>query len=190
MGRLASASDFEDNGVMYTNYRRYQFFAERAAVIHEAFPTGKILIAGCGWGFLVDELVKLGRDAFGFDASPYATARSVEVLGPTISSRVFSASVLVRAQMTSTKASIGFSGAQKVPLLVTEDLLPVLTNAEITTALTECRRIATNLLHVVTPGDPADPSKLAGLNWKPVATWKTTVAPDAVMNAEAGNRIV
>jgi len=69
MGLLASWEDFE-NGGLYSRYRRYPFFATRAEYL-DKYP-GTILVVGCGWGFLVDELRKRGREAWGVDLSDYA----------------------------------------------------------------------------------------------------------------------
>ena len=66
MGRIASIEDFEQGG-LYTSYTRYPFFKERATNLKGRITTGKVLIVGCGWGYLVDELVKLGKKVIALD---------------------------------------------------------------------------------------------------------------------------
>ena len=189
--RLASASDFE-SGALYgpPGYRRYPFFAERADLILNLYGAGgKVLVVGCGWGFLVDELLTRGYDAWGLDGSSYAIAKAAEVLPAASAQRVLLADTTNRQQVVAVRAAAGVVGNQRFKLIVTEDVLPVLSDAEVAVAVAECRRVATNVLHIVTPGDPTDPSKLAGLNWKSIETWASLVAPDTLLNAE-GNRIV
>lgn len=185
--RLASAADFEGGG-LYTQYHRYPFFAERAAELSRRFQNGKILIAGCGWGYLVEDALAAGFDAWGCDASAYAVAKSQEVLAAPARSRIIQADITVRSQLTTLRSTAGLTGAQRFRAVVTEDVLPVLTDAEITAALIELRRIAIAgaVLHIVTPGDPADPAKFAPLNWKPIETWRALCAPDLVLDAETG----
>src|ERR1044072_3702490 len=93
MSRLASQTDFfasydaqgvkiPGTGVMYDNYQRFPFFAERANIIASRFATniGKIVVFGCGFGYLVDELVQRGYDAWGLDGADYARNKAAEVL--------------------------------------------------------------------------------------------------------------
>lgn len=184
--RLATATDFE-GGALYSNYHRYPFFADRAdSLVARYGTTGKWLIGGCGWGFLVDELITRGVDAWGVDASSYCLTKAVANLVSGRASKILQADITSRTSLATAKTATGLSGSTKFRIMVTEDVLPVLTDAEITSALTECRRIATNVFHICTPGDPADPAKNPVLNWKSASAWKTLVAPDLFMNAETG----
>ena len=45
---------------------------------------GAVLIVGCAYGFLIEELVKLGIDAYGMDISPFAIGQAT----PEIQSRL------------------------------------------------------------------------------------------------------
>jgi hypothetical protein len=180
---LADASRFEQGG-WYSQYRNYPFFAVRAAWIHATVPTGKLLIAGCGWGFLVDELVKLGRDAWGIDASAYCSGKAV-VLG-----RVLQRSALVRADVNAAKSAAGIAANGRFAAGVTEDLLPCLSVPEITSALGELRRACTTLLHIVTPGDGTaqPPGRVPEMTWRNHQEWKDfpTIGTELVYNAETG----
>jgi hypothetical protein len=200
MAVMATSTRFEGGaGAWYSSYTRYPFFAERAAWVAAQTPaSNKIGVAGCGWGFLVDELVVLEREAYGFDAASYATAKAGIAISTQIAQRIVTANTLTRTQMTSFRTNTAkMSGATLIPLVVTEDLLPCLTNAEVTTALAELRRIASKLCHIVTCARPASPgsttvlagdltNRLGELNWKTHAGWKALVGSDLIMDAEAG----
>lgn len=174
----------------------YPFFAERIAALRTRFaPTGqKLAIWGCGFGYLVAKAVAAGYDAFGYDASAYAITRA-KAIHPTVAARFFVRNALVSGDMTPSRRDAGLPGAQRFPIVVTEDLLTCLTDAEIPTALTNLRGIASaNLLHIVWPLDPTaaqDPR----VTWKPIGTaqpapagsWRALLSPpdlvyDAVMN--------
>ncbi len=180
MALLADASRFE--GGWYTAYQRYPFFAARAAWVSAQIPTGKILVAGCGPGYLVDELVNLGRDAWGIDAASYCATRFV------LPARTMQADSLVRSQLAAVRTFAGLQGNARFAGLVTDDLLPCFSDGEVTIAITESRRIATVVLHIVTcskAGDPAG-SRNPELNWKSHAQWAALATPDKVYDAETG----
>jgi hypothetical protein len=186
MGRLASAADFE-GGLLYTDYRNYSFFADRALKIKGRVATGKVLVAGCGWGFAVGELLSLGIDAWGCDASPYALGKAVEVLPVNASARVILADCTSRTQLSALKTAAGLPGNQRFAFVVTEDLLPCLDNeAEVAAVLTELRRIGVTLFHIVTPKSEGN---TAPLLWRTLPEWKALVGNDLVMSAESGQVI-
>jgi 2-polyprenyl-3-methyl-5-hydroxy-6-metoxy-1,4-benzoquinol methylase len=186
VSRLASVYDFEPgehrlrataarwNPPMYDQYRRYPYFGQRADWIAEHYPRVKrVLVAGCGWGFLVEELVRRGIDAWGIDAADYAiqkAARHVRGVAP----RIRRGDVL----------NAGIDGTYD--LIVTEDLLPCASDeSEAVRMAAHVRQHAGKVLHIVTPGDPADPSKLPGVLWKSLEEWKSLVGGDTVLSAES-----
>jgi cyclopropane fatty-acyl-phospholipid synthase-like methyltransferase len=184
MARIASAADFEQGG-LYTAYRRYPFFAERADFLTRRYPElGTVLVVGCGWGYLVDELETRGWDAWGADASAYAIARGQAEL-PHLEGRLFRADVTdarhLDLLMRRTDPPI-----DRFDLVVTEDLLPALDDDEIARALAALRGVGRTLVHIVTPGDDRGGARHSDLNWKPIAAWRSLLAPDAVLDAETG----
>jgi hypothetical protein len=141
--RLASPEDFF-NGPVYTCYRHHEGYRKRALLLHP-FPD-PILIVGCGWGFLVDELHRLDHtDCWGIDASDYAIANRVH-------------KQVVKADMLDPPLS-HFSTA------VTEDLLPCLTDEEAAVAAINCASIAPIVIHLVTEHGQGD------LNYHSTAEW-------------------
>jgi hypothetical protein len=140
--RLASELDFY-NGPVYTNYRHHEGYAKRAQLLqHLPEP---LLIVGCAFGFLVDELLKLKIDAWGIDASKWAVEKRV-------SERVVLADIL----------NMPFSHFSTV---VTEDLLPCLTDAEVKQVAASCADIGPLVIHMVTEQGEAD------LNYHSTGYW-------------------
>ncbi len=181
MAELATQARFE-NGSWYSQYRNYPFFADRAAWVHAQIPTGKLLVAGCGPGYLVDELVNLGRDAWGLDAAGYCASRFV------LPARIMQADSLVRSQLAAVRSFAGLQGNAKFAGLVTDDLLPCFSDAEVAIAVTESRRIANVVLHIVTCSKAGDVpgSRNPELNWKLHSAWAALAAPDKVYDTETG----
>lgn len=156
-------------------------------------PSGqKTAIWGCGFGALVSLAVAAGYDAHGYDASQYALDRGA-ALYPAIASRLHLRSALVSGDMTPSRRDAGLQGAQRFALLVTEDLLECMSDAEIATCLPLLRGICSaNLGHIVTPLDPwgydqglSDPR----VNWKTVAQWKALLTPPDLVLGPAGEAV-
>lgn len=199
MARLATLEDFENNqsfrtvpGLLYSNYRRYPFFAIRAADIAGVVRAGsKILVVGCGWGFLVDELSKLGLNVWGLDASDYAVQKAgTEVSG--VASRVILGDCTRTVDVEVVALAAGLGPGDRFDLCVTEDLLPVLEESEVTSALEVLRGRSARLYHLITcTGEDSERDmghRLPGLLWKSSAEWRTIVGRmDICVNAE-GNR--
>lgn len=176
--RLASAADFID-GPMYSEYRHFECHAERAELLTELYPVGSVLVVGCAWGFVVQELLDRGWDAWGIDASEWAVSMAyVSIDAP---ARVLFGNATDPADMD---AACARAGVERFDLAVTDDILPALTDAEIQRGVTQCRRVARNVLHCVTP-KPASETTLE-LNWKPIGVWRELLAPDLVRDEETG----
>lgn len=199
MSRLATARDFGldgEPGVLYTQYDpAYPFLIERAATIRGKFAnkTNRILIVGCGMGTLVNELTNAGyTNVWGSDASQYIIDQGKAAF-PAISSRLLVADALNNAgnalpSMTGVRRAAGLTGNNRFALCITDDLLTVMSNAEIVTALTVLRATASTLVHVLWPkltdGTVQDPS----LNWKTVPSeWQAVIGNgEWVMDATTG----
>lgn len=169
MGRSATREDFERGG-LYSSYRRYPFFAQRADFIVERFDPRSVIVAGCGWGYLVDELVSRGVDAWGIDISPYALAKAREVLPSRSVNRVL----------------LGDAAAPSIDrrfdLAVTEDMLPVCGLGEIYVVRDALRASSERRLHIVTCGGAIETPM-------PLSEWVRVLGPDTVMDAESGEVI-
>lgn len=196
MALLASAALFEQPDGLYwhpvtnTGYREYPYFAERVDALRQRFaPNGQVsLVVGCGWGYLVNQAVAAGYDAYGIDASSYAIDKA-KALFPAIASRFVLGDALTAAGMDAVSAAAGLHGnPPRFDLLITEDFLECLSDAEIATGLPLWRaRCRTNLAHIVTPNDGSnlDPR----INWKTIDQWKAIVSPPDVLIGPNGEQI-
>ena len=70
----AYANYAEDKPHIVRNMKKF------LAKIKKAKPTGKLLDVGCAMGFFVEEALKAGYDAYGFDPSAYAIGRAKKSL--------------------------------------------------------------------------------------------------------------
>ena len=187
MSRIATQADFQQN--WYSDvYQRYPFFAERAETIRGRFVNQSILIAGCGYGYLVDELRALGINAWGFDASAYAVQQAATI----VPGRVTLADTLSRQQLSAARTFAGLSGNQRFGAVITEDLLPCLTLSEIPTALAELRRISGALFHIITCANERDEGidavaqgwRVPEMTWLSATEWKQLVGNDKIYDVE------
>jgi len=188
MGRIASIEDFEQGG-LYTSYTRYPFFKERATNLKGRITTGKVLIVGCGWGYLVDELVKLGIDAWGIEISQYAVDKAQTVI-PDNAYRIIKGDASIVADMDRVKTASGLNKNQKFYLVVSEDMFTVCLDDEVTLTLNQMHRIGSHYLHIMTcihPEIPGDiESRFASINWKTQSQWKTLLGSDPCWDTEQG----
>jgi hypothetical protein len=151
-----SQADYE--GVVDDAYRRYGHFSRRAQDFQGRWNqllTAKNLIAGCGWGYLLDEMTTRGfTDLWGFDASAYAIQQAQIVLPVALRSRVFVADVLSTSDMQDMRQNAGLRGQQRFTGVLTEDLLPCAASvAEAQTMLANLRAISQSMAHIITPRD-------------------------------------
>jgi hypothetical protein len=207
MARLASQTDFHADftadgtkipgtGILYDDYRRYDFFAERAAFVASRWPIsiGKVVVIGCAYGYLVDELFKLGYDAWGVEASDFARNKAASVLAFAPANRIQLANATNRSALNSVRAAAGLSGNARFGLAISEDVLPVCTNeTEAQLALGECRRITNNFLHIITCTKPENPGDLdirfPGLLWRSRTQWRTIINAPAEICIDAEGHI-
>jgi SAM-dependent methyltransferase len=190
MSRVSSLADFGLGGGSLSENRLYTqydpaapYLVQRAAAIRGRFAnlSTKILIAGCGPGALVKMLSDLGyTDVWGCDFSTELInyGRS---LYPALSSRLLVANCLSNSgnqlpSMTGVRRAAGLTGGNRFALCITDDLLTVMSDAEVATCLTVLRATASTLLHVLWPVDPTAISQDPSLNWKTVpAGWQTAI---------------
>lgn len=64
----------------YTGYTHIKEFIQRARFIQKKFNPKTILVLGCAKGYLVEDLRKLGIEAFGIDISRYAVKHSPKAI--------------------------------------------------------------------------------------------------------------
>lgn len=185
---IATQADYEggwyfdpNKAVGELDYRDGSHFNARVEFLRARVTTGKVLIAGCGYGYLVKRLVDLGFDAWGCDASQWCVDKAATI----VPGRVIKADVTVRAQLGSVLTAAGLSSKNgRFAFTVTEDLLVCLADAEISTALTELRRISASLFHIVTAVE-VEAERGASFNWKTLSGWKAVVGTELVFGVES-----
>jgi SAM-dependent methyltransferase len=148
--RLASAADFY-NGPIYTHYQHHEGYAKRAQLFR-GFPE-PILIIGCGFGFLIEELGKIGKQALGIDASDWAVTNRTN-------DRVFLHDVLDPVECAILKGELG-----PFRTVVTEDMLPCLDDREAMIAAENCSKLAPIVIHMITEQGQTD------LNYHSTGYW-------------------
>lgn len=130
--RVASPEEFT---TAYTDYRHHEGYAHRAQLLqHLPEP---IIVVGCGFGYLVLEIQRLGKLAHGIDASDYCYNNRV--------TNNFTQYDILRGPPRLNAASV-----------VTEDLLPWLTDAEAITCAENCAQLSPLVLHLVTESGQAN----------------------------------
>lgn len=149
--RLASRADFF--GGIYTHYRRHEGYANRAKLF-EPYPD-PILVAGCGFGFLVEEFLRLGRSAWGIDAAEYCIENREN-------DNVWLCDITSGNDVGLLLAQRGSFGT-----VITEDLLPHLTDEEAIIAAKNCSLLGRFVIHLVT-----ESGEHKELNYRPAGQWQ------------------
>lgn len=191
MALIATQADYEGGeGVAWyfdpakavgeLDYRDGPHFNSRVGFLQGRVSSGKILIAGCGYGYLVKRFVALGLDAWGCDASDWCVTQGSSVAP----GRIVKADITNRTQLASVLTAAGLRSNQRFAAIVTEDVLTCLTDAEITAALTELRRISSVLFHIVTAVE-VEAQRNPAFNWKTPLEWKQVVGTELIMGLES-----
>lgn len=164
------------NPAGYDNYNENTYFDENFASLASKFIAKfgsigvalagkKVLVVGCAYGYLVQELVNLGVDAYGMDISTFAISQAPS----SISSRVMVGDVRVAADLTAVKIFAGLTGNNKFALIIDEDMLCCLTDAEATAFCVAARKICSYLCHLVTIGAHL----ITWYNYHTITEWKS-----------------
>lgn len=183
MSLLANQQDFERTGTgLYSEYKRYRFFEARAEIIRQTYGPESVLVIGCGWGYLVDELRKKNVNAWGVDLAEYAI-RKAHAEVPDSYRYIKRADGRVARQMERV-------GPGYFDLAVTEDVLTVCSNEqEVERFLEAARIVSERRLHIVTCWLPYQ-DEISGKKerfdkrvlWKYDTEWAELVAPDPILN--------
>ncbi len=206
MSILATADDFEGLGVepFYTQYQDYQFFQDRANYILSNYVATRIVVLGSGpGGYLVQKLVTGGRTAVGVDLSPYARDRHQLVHGSL--TRFELRDGALDSDYQALRSRFGLNRNQKIPLIVTEDMLGCCTSDSEAQLITQlCRLYGGEVLHIITCSKPGDvignlsspPPELpatatlrtARLLWHTLAGWRGLIGNDGsvILDTETG----
>lgn len=130
------------NGPIYTRYPLPRKIYTKRAELFRGYPD-PILVVACGFGLLVTELLKLNKRAWGIDAAPYCEKH--------FEPKCSLLSILDRVDVGMLQATHGYFGT-----VITEDLLPHLTDEEVKLAAGHCELLGPIVIHLITERGEAD----------------------------------
>lgn len=170
------------NGAVYgyTNYvSPLTYLDERpnvmaARYVERLAAAGKtVLIVGCALGLTVQELRLLGVQAWGLDVSSYAVnaapaaVRQYLTIGDARQSSAWNAA----------KNLAGFKGQTRFNMVITEDLLPCLSNADAVTMAQLARANSQAVFHLYED----NPATAPWYNYHTPAEWKAILGQDKIV---------
>lgn len=138
-------------------------------------PGQSIALIGAGFGWAAEDWFASGLSPIvAVDTSMWIQANKVQNATVTILSEDGTSN----ASRGRIRQALGLSGSTRATWCISEDVLPVLSDAEAVQLATAMRQIGTNVAHWVSvatvSGDPR-------LNWKTLEAWKALVTPDKVV---------
>jgi len=125
----------------------------------------KVLDVGCAYGFLVKYLVEKGVDAYGMDFSSYAISQ----VPPEIQGRIILGNATVEADFIAARNLAGIKGNKKFDLILDQDMIVCLTDAEAITFNTLAKSYGSFVFHYI----ESSPHIAQWYNYKTMADWKT-----------------
>lgn len=147
--RLACYEDFND-GPIYTRYPLPDAVYDKRGQLFYFYPD-PIMVVGCGFGGLVRAFKDLNKEVWGIDASQWA----IDNRDRRVDERIFKFDILDLSNWP-----MGQMGT-----LITEDMLPHLTDEEVSIASRNCQALAPFVIHLVTEQGKAD------LNYHTTGYW-------------------
>lgn len=163
--------------VHYVREAKEQYLGQDHWKLRDALglqPGQKICLVGGGYGWVAEDWGAAGLSVTVCDTSAYIQANktsqsTVQVLNES------GLSVQSRRNLL-TVAGLPQNG--KFDWIITEDVLPMLTDNECLPLGSECRKFGLNVAHWVSVKEAGN---FAPLNWKTLAEWKALMTPDKVV---------
>lgn len=150
-------------------YPQYEYRSRTLTGRLNAAKAASILIVGCGFGWVVEALTAAGfTNVWGTDVSAYIQSAKAAQSG--VPARVLPHDANTAAGR---KAIQTDTGNRTWLYIITEDVLPALTDSEATGLATALRGMLAPtgvLTHVLTPAGPGIAD--ARMNWKTVEQWR------------------
>jgi hypothetical protein len=153
----------------------------------------RIALIGCGFGWMAEQLVELG---YGPIADGTASGRIVNVDTSTWIHANKANNAVIEILNQNINASTGRRAVKSafgspnavIDWAISEDVLPILTDSEVSPFCSALRQAAVNVAHWVSVLYP-EADQDTRMNWKTLADWKTLVAPDHLIE-RGGSRIL
>jgi len=173
----------------------FPFYRRRVNALVAAFPiqpADRILVAGCGFGYIIDEFKDAGfPNCWGIDSSSYISGRrSIEATDTTLFvSDTITGGGRVKAALRS------LTGDDIFHWVISESLLEGQTDAEIPALLNAAEGVLDpsvtqdHIIHMVVPLQ-SDASQDAEFNWKTLADWNAMRPAHSWMALASGDDCV
>ena len=150
-------SEFHHNSKKPKDNHNYKEYKEYGTIIKALKNTGKVLEIGCGTGYLLKALEKLGYDCYGVEPSPMAYNHAKNKLGLNVENEFLAASSFY---------------SQKFDVIILIDVVEHITNMqifmqEITSVLNEG-----GIIFIGTGNSDSLNAKIAGPNWGYFLSWE------------------
>jgi len=129
----------------FSSMKLFQTRATNIITHFNLVPGSRVLVAGCAFGFLMEELQKLGIVVYGFDNSPYiqqlasAPKNPIKVQFPIHNIDIASTNFTTQIQQA--------TGHTTFDCIVTEDVLPSFD--DFTQIMTNCNSVSQKVFHIV-----------------------------------------
>lgn len=154
----------------FTSMKLFQDRATHIVNHFELAPGSRVLVGGCAFGFLMEELQKLGMIPYGFDNSTYiqqlakANKNPIKVQFPIHNIDIADIQFVQKIQQT--------TGHNTFDCFITEDVLPSFDN--FTQIMTNCNAVSQKVFHIVDLNCGEEFTNKSILEWievNPSHTW-------------------
>jgi 2-polyprenyl-3-methyl-5-hydroxy-6-metoxy-1,4-benzoquinol methylase len=165
-GDIGGYDEYSETTYFNENFQQLaDKFVQKTASAGLNISGKKILVVGCAYGYLVKWLVSLGVDAYGMDISSYAISQAPQE----IAGRLMVGDMSVESSFISAKQMAGLTKPNdKFDLIIDEDAIACLTNAEAISFRTAALKHTNLLFHLFEQNDGLS----QWYNYKTIAQWK------------------
>lgn len=166
-GDIGGYSNYSEPNYRNTSIRSNQLI-QKVAELAVNIIGKKVLVLGCAYGYLVKHLVLLGVDAYGMDISSFAISQAPFE----IASRIFVGDARLESSYIQAKTLAGLTKKNdKFDLIIDEDMIGCLTDAEAIVFCTFGRNYSIMLYHLV----DVSPHLAQWYNLHTLEEWKAVV---------------
>lgn len=143
-------------------------------------PGQSIGIIGAAFGWVAEDLFAAGLSPIvAVDTSAWIQANKTQHATVTI----LNEDGTTNASRGRIRQALGLTGNNRATWAISEDVLPVLSDAEAQTLDSNMRLIATNVAHLVSEVTPSGDPRL---NWKTIAQWKSLLPNAVIVSRQTG----
>lgn len=139
-------------------------------------PGQKIALIGAGFGWIAEDWIAAGLSVVATDTSSWIQANK----GANATVTILNEGGLTNTSRKNILSALGLNQNSKFDVVITEDVLPILSDAECQTLGSALRQFAVKLVHwlsILQPGAEQD----ARLNWKTLEDWKALMGSDTAV---------